>query len=263
MLKLSELALSDDLESHLASRQAEIDALAYDPQVAMADSLWDKKNAKVFVGIREALDKICSGFRRCHYCEDSAADEIEHIYPKKFYPERTFLSENYLFACGPCNGSHKRDQFAVFLPTGQIIHLERKKGDAVVKPSAGNPVFLDPRVDDPFLYMEFDPQTGLFVPLGDPAGPAFQRSQYTISILGLNKRDFLSRARRHAHATYVNLIKLYISRKIAGASDAELLIRASEIAESNHGSVLAEIGRQAALGHDHPTFWQDAQELWS
>lgn len=37
---------------------------------------------QIFADVRRVLDEMCSGPRRCGYCEDSCADEIEHIRPK-------------------------------------------------------------------------------------------------------------------------------------------------------------------------------------
>ena len=50
-----------------------------------------------------ALSAMCHGPRRCMYCEDSAADEVEHFRPTDLYPEFVFAWMNYLYACGPCN----------------------------------------------------------------------------------------------------------------------------------------------------------------
>ena len=33
---------------------------------------------------------MCAGAKRCMYCEDSAADEVEHHLPKNLYPEFVF-----------------------------------------------------------------------------------------------------------------------------------------------------------------------------
>jgi len=263
MLKVQDLALTKEIKSHLASRQSEIDSLAYEDQVAEADSSWAKKSAKVFDEIRTCLAAVCPGVRRCHYCEDSVADEVEHIYPKKFYPGKTFVSENYLFACGQCNGSFKRDNFAVIQNDGSTVDLIRKKGDPVVAPPAGSPLFLDPRVDDPFSHIEFDPQTGLFIPLDNPGTRDYQRAEYTIKTLGLNRRDYLSRGRRSAYAAYIKSIEEYRSQKLNGAQAGELAVRELEIKDLPHKSVFAEIGRLASAGLLHSHFWIDVPELWS
>lgn len=95
---------------------------------------------------------MCSGSRRCLYCEDSCADEVEHIKPQDLYPEFVFVWENYLYACGPCNGG-KNNAFAVFDPaTGATIIVTRKRGDPVTPPAVGTDVFINPRTEDPLQY---------------------------------------------------------------------------------------------------------------
>lgn len=264
MLKFASAEVIGETKRHLVTKQAVIDAAAdYPTKVSTADALWDKKSTTIFAEIRAFLDTLCSGARRCHYCEDSAADEIEHIYPKKYYPERTFLWSNYLFACGPCNGSSKGDQWAVVLPNGAVEHLVRRRGDPVVVPPAGTPLFIDPRVDDPTAFMEFDPGTGYFVAYGNPGEPNYERAKYTLDVLGLNKRDYLSRARRNAYSSYVNSIVAFIEKKRGGADAGELARRSKEINEAPHRSIFVEIGRLSKADLLNAEFWREASELWA
>ena len=263
MLKLRHAELFGQLKNQLAILHAQVILLpGYPAQVVGADSLWEKKNRPLFKELRELLETLCTGPRRCNYCEDSAADEIEHTYPKKFYPERAFSWQNYLFACGPCNGSNKRDQFAVFAPNGDVIEIKRGKHDAVLPPLTGDIVFIDPRIDDPFGMMELDPATGLFVPLGNPNDINYKRADYTITILGLNKRDYLSRARRNAYSSFVNCVAAYIREKNAHAPKADLDKRKHDLIDAPHQSVFAEIGRLASLGVLNEDYWHQASELW-
>lgn len=188
----------------------------YAKRVARADRLWDarssvKANRAAFDEVKCLLDAGCSGRRRCAYCEDSAADEIEHVWPKSLYPELTFAWSNYLYACGPCNVA-KSSEFAVFVGVQTSpSSVARARGAPPKKPIAGAPVFIDPRTDDPLDYLIVDvggPQSTGF--LGPRPGISLRnaaRATYTIDELGLNKRTYLPKAR---YDTYeVTLAALY------------------------------------------------------
>lgn len=263
MLHVPQLSVFGDNKDYLEARQDDIDAaLDYPSKVEKAVSTWDKKTAKIFKVLRETLADLCQGARRCHYCEDSVADEVEHIWPKKFYPDRTFKWNNYLFACGPCNGSNKRDQFAIFDSAGQVLELKRVRQEIPIEPVAGEAVFLDPRVDDPFNFIELDLATGIFVSSELPGSVNYVRAEYTISILGLNKRDYLIRARKNAYASYLDSAHQYIVRKNAGAPADEIKQRARDISQRHHPSVWAEMKRMSTIPA-HSKFFSAAPELLS
>ena len=114
MLKMRNAQLPQTACNKLAEYQADVDAQStYKAQVVRAKSRFSLRNRKTnvaFVAVRDKLTKMCSGARRCMYCEDSVADEVEHFKPKDLYPEVVFAWMNYLYACGPCNGP-KNNQF--------------------------------------------------------------------------------------------------------------------------------------------------------
>ncbi|MDT3722617.1 hypothetical protein [Pseudomonas oryzihabitans] len=263
MLKLPQISVFGTTRTYLERKQKAIDdLLTYAEQVAAAKDFWEGKNRNSFAGVRSALEAICPGARRCHYCEDSVADEVEHVWPKKFYPEKTFVWQNYLFSCGSCNGSHKNDQFAVFDAGENQIDVIRGKNDPISPPPVGSPLFIDPISEDPTEYISLDLQTGLFVPLARRDSRDFKRAEYTINILGLNSRDYLSRARRNAYAGYLDALSVYAKIKAEGCSREELLNKQAEIGEKHHPSVWHEIKSTARLGIAHQNFFQTSPELY-
>lgn len=262
MLKLRESSVVGTNKEYLDDQQSLIDQQPdYAAQVEKAKDLWEHKSTAIFAELRSLLESLCSGARRCHYCEDSAADEVEHVWPKSVYPDKTFRWTNYLFVCGPCNG-HKGSKFAVFDNAGSVIEIVRRKAKPVVPPTSGKPVFLDPHLENPMDYMEFEPFTGLFVPLGEKGGINYIRAEYTIRILGLNTRDYLSRARRSAYKSYLNSASYYVVRKSENAPADELTRRRSELSDSHHPSVWVEIKRLAQAGLEHQQIFKAAPELW-
>jgi hypothetical protein len=204
---------------------------------------------------------MCSGARRCGYCEDSAADEVEHIKPKDLYPETTFIWENYLYACGPCNGP-KNNQFAVFASaTGKLIDVARKRNDPIVPPTPGDPVLIDPRREDPLAFMELDLLgTFYFLPIGPVDSRDYVRATYTISVLRLNDRDYLPVARAEAYRSYRARLSEYITRRGRRASRRHLddLVRA--VRRMGHPTVWREMKRQHKSSPELNDLFQQAPE---
>jgi hypothetical protein len=182
------------------------------------------------------------------YCEDSAADEVEHHRPKNLYPEHVFVWQNYLYACGPCNGP-KKNQYAVFVADGSIVDVTRGYHQPVSPPVAGEPLLLHPRVENPLDYMMLDIQgdTFLFVPAADPQSREFERAKYTIELLRLNGRDHLPVARREAYGSYRARLVEYIHRRDAGANASALNLLIDALRRLQHPTVWSEMRRQHDL----------------
>ena len=217
MLKVREnIALPQSASQSLAALQAKVDGEPdYPARVAAARAAWDgaRKNDPPFDAMKSALIAMCWGRRRCMYCEDSSADEIEHLWPKSLYPERVFDWENHLFACGPCNGP-KGSAFAVF-PAGSDTPVEvaRKKGQPVVPPLAGDAVLLDPRRDDPLEFLTLSialpvDQGGYrFVERPARGTRAWERAHYTIKTLRLNDRSDVVEGREDAYRSLCRVLR--------------------------------------------------------
>jgi uncharacterized protein (TIGR02646 family) len=90
------------------------------------------------VGIRE----------RCFFCEDSRGSDIEHFWPKTVYPARAFVWDNLLLLCASCN---------------------RKKGSRFPLDAAGQPLFVNPTIEDPWDFLFFEEATGMIVARVDAA----------------------------------------------------------------------------------------------
>jgi uncharacterized protein (TIGR02646 family) len=249
MIRIPERTLAGNLLRALAHYQAAVDAEAtFAEKVALAKVSFGSANAKgnaTFDSIKTALDQMCSGARRCMYCEDSAADEIEHFKPKSFYPEQTFSWENYLYACGPCN-TGKRENFAVRIQTGGIVYLKRKPRAVPVPPPPGEAVAIHPRLEDPFSYITLDiaGDTFVFRPIPGLDGVQFERAEYTIELLKLN-RDVLLRARRDAFKNFLLRLQEYVTTRDRGDPVPALKAIVTSIQRMQHPSVWREMCRQA------------------
>jgi uncharacterized protein (TIGR02646 family) len=239
MIEIPARALPRELGDVLDELQAKLDALPhYAERVEAAKRAWDSKPRERFRAVRDVLTAMCSGEDRCMYCEDSTADEIEHVRPKSLYPDHTFRWPNYLLTCGPCNG-FKNNRFGV-LSAGRraFVELARPPGAAVVQPEPGTMVLLDPRREDPLRFMILDLVFPfVFRPLHGRGCVARARAAYTIEVLGLN-RDPLPRRREHAYGSYLDRLGGYVVEPDPRARERR---------------------RDALLRLDHPTVWREMQ----
>jgi uncharacterized protein (TIGR02646 family) len=252
MIRLRRVSLPNTPLTQLQTLQAQIDTLPiYSARVQKAKQQFktqNKSSNSTFVEVRKALTKMCSGARRCCYCEDSYADEVEHIKPKDLYPEETFRWENYLYACGPCNGP-KNNQFSVFSSTtGLLTNVTRKRSDPVMAPETGSPVLINPRWEDSLKFIQLDLLgTFMFVPIKPKGSKDFERADYTIKVLRLNERDALPQARKEAYDSYEARLSRYITRRDAGDSTVQLRRHIRALKRMQHPTVWKEMKRQHQL----------------
>ena len=238
--------LSEASTTKLAELQQSVDeAESYSQRVEAAKKRWGgvEKNAPPFDEVRRVLDQLCYGARRCCYCEDSVADEIEHVRPKDLYPDLVFAWQNYLYACGPCNAP-KSNRFAVLLDASTVpTAITRQRGGPVEPPPAGVAALIDPRTEDPLDYLILDiVESFRFRARPRLAERDRARAEYTIDLLALNTREYLVEARRTSYAALANALEAAAIHKERG-KEVEHPKRA--IQKTAHRSVWEEMKRQA------------------
>lgn len=250
MIRVVDPGLDAATLARLRSHQDEVDgAGTYPVQVETAARMYDahgRGDRSPFREVRSVLKGMCSGLERCMYCEDAPANEVEHVRPKSLYPELTFRWENFLFACGLCNGP-KGNRFKLFVPPGGTYEHEaaRVSGSPIVAPPPGDSLLLDPRVDDPLDYFVLDlGGTFLFVERHPVGSRERRRAEYTLALLRLNERDMLVRARKTAFSHLCNALRAYISDRESKAAPEDLAAHVETIHRTNHATVWAEMKRQ-------------------
>jgi uncharacterized protein (TIGR02646 family) len=108
---------------------------------------------------------------RCMYCLDSHGSDIEHFRPKATFPKRMFRWRNLLLCCTEC-GRFKGIQFP----------LQGKR-----------PLLIDPSKEEPWRYLDFDPDTGNVIARFDlQAGTYSPKGEKTEEILQLDRREALA-----------------------------------------------------------------------
>jgi uncharacterized protein (TIGR02646 family) len=219
MLQLSNHVALEPVHSALLNewQQTVSSVDVFAAKVNSAKSTFSNKNKKTnptFKHVRERLDEQCHGARRCGYCEDSMADEVEHIWPKNFYPDRVFDWSNYLYACGPCNGP-KNNQFAIQVAANEL-HLNLDPLYKTEPPPDGTPLLIDPRNEPSHDYFLLDLITFAFKPKPNLQPFETIRAEYTIKVLNLNSRDALLKAREIAFSNYCARLSAYIRSRDNG-----------------------------------------------
>jgi len=117
------------------------------------------------------LRAMAGNRERCMYCGDSHGTDIEHFWPKTPYPEHMFRWTNMLLCCAEC-GRIKGTQFPL--------------GDGV-------PVLIDPATDNPWEFLDFDPQTGNIVARYDPEREQYSlKGNQTVEVLRLDRREAMA-----------------------------------------------------------------------
>ncbi|HEU4406899.1 MAG TPA: hypothetical protein VFS43_16650 [Polyangiaceae bacterium] len=268
MIRVPPAELPPEAARSLADYQAAVDMFAsYAERVVAAKERFAAANRKenpAFRAVRQTLDGMCHGPRRCMYCEDSAADEVEHVRPKDLYPEVVFAWANYLYACGPCNGP-KNNRFQVFSArSGQIVNVTRSPKAPVVAPEPGDPLLIDPRRENPLLFMRLDLRdTFLFHELYPPGTRDYERAYHTIDVLDLNGargREYLPKARAEEYEARCAILGHYVSQKKAGHPPEALARKRAALGRRGHPTVWAEMKRQQSKIAELRALFSEAPE---
>ena len=213
MIKLLSETLQAKEANFLIALQEEIDSKpTFAEKAAKAQSLWDSKGGvdgkKAFVEIRETLFKMCVFVGVCNYCEQSEANDIEHIHPKSFFPGHTFDWENYILACKQCNSGHKLDKGFVLNDADELLELVRKE-----EPPFDKIAFINIRKENPEDYILLNPLSHKFEIFRELSTADRHKAETTIKILELNDRDTLIAARRSSARHFFDLLERVVKNK--------------------------------------------------
>jgi uncharacterized protein (TIGR02646 family) len=267
MLKLNSKNLTQISSDHLAAKQQLIDdVLLFPDKAKKAKTLWDNKASAAFDELKTLLKEMCVSIEICVYCENNEATDIEHIYPKKLYPEKTFSWENYLLACGKCNSHHKKDNFKIFNPQNSANVEDVTLPPKIYKePANDDALFLNQRKDDPMYFLELDllNRTFVFVEKFPEGTREYERAKYTIELLGLNSRGALKKARESAAIFFISRLEKYVNAKkstnfqeLKDAVDDFGSIDETAVYIQEKARILESI-KKTILENQHPTVWKE------
>jgi uncharacterized protein (TIGR02646 family) len=256
MIKLIDQSISQATLDYLAGRQSPINAIGlYSERIAEAKGRWGNFNNAAFREVKEKLIAMCPSTQRCVYCEDSYADEIEHFRPKDLYPDLTFVWENYLLACGRCNGTSKRHHFAIFDATGQFQDITRPaKVVNIFEPPSGENVLINPRYENPLDFLKLDLLSDFEIQIRPRLNERdARRANYTIELLQLNTRAELPQWRKAAFESFMDWLRVFASHTSVG-NDERLVQHKEALARKNHIMVWEEMRRFYL--ERNPSYWE-------
>ncbi|WP_222537025.1 HNH endonuclease [Pedobacter polysacchareus] len=206
MILLVSKTLNKSEADILLGLQGRVDAeVTFTSRASRAQSLWDSKGnvagKAAFVKIREKLEGMCVFVGLCNYCEQSEANDIEHIHPKSFFPQYSFDWSNYILACKQCNSGHKLDKGYVIDGQDELVGLVRGN-----EPPFATIGFINIRTEDPQYFMMLNPITYKFEIFAHLSKAEKNKAQGTLNILELNERDTLLAARKSAARHYYEML---------------------------------------------------------
>ncbi|MGH1334866.1 MAG: hypothetical protein ACRBFS_01985 [Aureispira sp.] len=276
MLEIPSCNLTTATTNHLADQQTDINRKAtYQEKVARAKALWNSKESSIpkkaaFEKIKKELRALAIGKLYCNYCEHGEIYDIEHIFPKSLFPDKTFQAENYLYACKACNTGEKLAKFKIFHPAGSttVLDITPKGGKNRIYtiPASADSVLINPKVENPMDFLFLNLQRGTFALHPQKTSQRDQlRFEYTIELLNLNQR--LHRARKNAVLYFWNLLVRYKEAQSA-QSIGELKKVADQYSPVDNFTLEnLEKGKQEVFKHikeniitsTHQTVWKEMQ----
>lgn len=229
----------------LSALQSQVDSNdSQAEKYSKAKALFSNKNTKAFKDIKKKLGDAAPPGDACVYCERDRYRDIDHIRPKRHYPQEAFIWENYIFACTICNQDAKKDTYAVLDAQDKIIKFDRTLLFTQPVPT-GSHLLIDPRTEDPLSFLFLDLETGRFVVNQNGTLLDREKGIFTRDLFNLNETS-LSRIRVQAFTAF----KDYLTRHKECVAKADLKGAQrilEEINELPHPTVLVEMRRQCPL----------------
>ena len=208
MYKINQKNLGGTQQSKLDSLQQKINnEVSFTAKVNRAQALWGNKSSaqegrQAFEEITQTLSDMCLSVKTCNYCEQNEANDIEHILPKSFFPEKAFVWENYLLACKQCNSGYKLDKCFVIDDDDNLFLVERG-----TEPAHKTMAFINPRTEDPNDFLLLNTQTWTFEINSNLTQTNQHKAEKTLEILQLNSRDYLKAGRKTTANRLYNLLE--------------------------------------------------------
>jgi len=171
MRRIVRPALPHQTQNALERRQARADARRAVGELDTETEWCSARRTRPLRTVAATLKQMAGARERCMYCCDSHGTDVEHFWPKSDYPERMFRWPNLLLCCTEC-GRFKGRTFPVV---------------------SGAPLLVDPTVEDPWIHLDFDPETGIVVARYDAeADVESLRGVVTVRVLQLDRREALN-----------------------------------------------------------------------
>lgn len=190
MKRVKRERLPKNTETALKELQFEADRISNGDQAIRNTALrafWKSaRQKKPVLQAFRILKNMAGNRERCMYCVDSHGADIDHFWPKTRYPGKMFAWLNWLLCCSEC-GRIKVDRFPL---------------------EGGAPLLVDPTATDPWLHLDFDPDTGNIVARYNRVeGDWDKKGLSTVEVLHLDRREGLAAAYQQTNGRLQNRLR--------------------------------------------------------
>jgi uncharacterized protein (TIGR02646 family) len=169
--RIKRTALPKAAQTYLNHRQFALNTIRSQHKLDIESEWKTARQTKAIKAALSTLQGMMGARQRCMYCMNSHGADIDHFQPKAVYPQATFKWPNLLLCCTEC-GRFKGNQF----------------------PLAGrHPLLIDPTAEDPWIHLDFDPDTGnITARFDEHANNWSMKGVKTVQVLQLDRREALS-----------------------------------------------------------------------
>jgi uncharacterized protein (TIGR02646 family) len=196
MRRVKRMKLDHDVQKNLNDRQCAANK-KHKQGTLDATKVW--KYARDTLPLKHVLATLKSMMgprERCMYCLDSHGSDIEHFWPKTPYPKRMFRWSNMLLCCTEC-GRMKGDQFPL---------------------EANQPLLIDPTIEEPWIHLDFDPDTGNVVARFDSASNTeAPKGRTTVDVLQLDRREALATGYLRTFKRLSGVVERHLQKGVGSA----------------------------------------------
>jgi uncharacterized protein (TIGR02646 family) len=188
MRRLFRPSLAPVLEDYLHRMQDLIDS------GADVGTTWKaQRQSSSMRSIVQILGSITGPRERCMYCEDSRGTDVEHFRPRSLYLDHVFHWPNFLWICSACN---------------------RSKGNRFPCDAFGNPLLIDPTLEEPWDFLFFDPDTGEITARWDSrTGEENPRGRVILEILSSLRHQAVTEGRRRTSLRLKRSIRSFMGQR--------------------------------------------------
>jgi uncharacterized protein (TIGR02646 family) len=186
MRRIEREALAEETVEALQKFQEEADQQSGSENFDPVNHWQGKRRSQTILAVLSALRRMAGTRERCMYCVDSQGSDIDHFWPKSAHSDRMYLWKNLLIACAQCG---------------------RFKGIQFPQTEDGAPLLVDPTAEDPWEFLDFDPETGnlnarYLLPIGEYSA----KGENTVTVLHLDKREGVSAGYRKTYSRLCRLV---------------------------------------------------------
>jgi len=214
MNKVTRSPLPAKIQKYLATKTAGVRERILLPNFVVKNVWENARKTQRMCFVFQRLQNMTNPKGKCMYCMASLASDIEHFWPKTAYPRYAFKWENLLLCCTEC-GRYKNDYFPIDVSIlSPLIDVSIKCPWDLLEfeHSIDLPLLINPTTENPWNFLEFNPETGNIMAKFDVSANAiYSKGVETVNLLQLGKREALSKSYIRSYKRICNVVNDYLT----------------------------------------------------